>query len=122
MDTVTENATPSAGAKRVRLSRPEVWVVDNVTTDRLIEAEEHSEPSPRWTTSVTRTIEDDRRTFTTFEAWRLRQALVDDANDDETPPSDASIAGTVADRRQSTFGSPPSTLRQDDDERFAERR
>lgn len=108
--------------KRVRLSRSEVWVVHHVATDRLIKAEEQREPKPWWAISATKTLEDDGRTFRTFEAWRLRRALVDYANDDETPTTDASIASAVARRLGTTFEPAPVALRRDEDERLAERR
>lgn len=91
-----------------------------MTTDRSTEAEAHRRPKPWWAFSVARTIGDDRRTVTTFEAWRLQQALVDYPIDDGTPTTDVSIASAVADRLWSTFQGPTAILLRDEDERLAD--
>ena len=119
---MNETTSESRDWDRIRLSRAEAWVCHDVTTARLIDAEERGDAKPWWAISITLTLESDRWTLTTFEAWRLQRVLADYANDPHTPAEDASIARAVADRLESTFESPPSTLRLDGSDRTVESR
>lgn len=102
------------------LSRSESWVLHHVLTDRIDNATAAGERPPWWALEVaakleaTGTINASARgcadRLTCFEAWRVRQALAEYADEPETPDRDAAAASAIVNRLDANFESPPVAI------------
>ncbi|WP_267640618.1 DUF7853 family protein [Haloarchaeobius amylolyticus] len=88
------------------LGRAEAWVVHHVMVEQLTR-EDHDGEEPWWALDIVRKLENGTTTFTTYEAWRLREALLAHAERAETPDTDVAMAMAIVHRIEETFGSPP---------------
>jgi hypothetical protein len=105
------------------LSRSQAWVLHHVLADRIDGAHEADERPPWWAVEVIGKLEaqgecgptaSDQHSgaagLTCFEAWRVRQALLEYAETPTTPDSDAAAARWIVDHIDSNFEAPPATL------------
>jgi len=108
-------------ASRLEMSRAEQWVVHHVMLQQVETYQEDGESPPWWATEVVEKLEDRSvvdeeatattdQPFTCYEAWRLRRALTDYAEQPTTPESDVTTAVTLAQRLDETFVEPPTAL------------
>jgi hypothetical protein len=106
----TERTPNRPPTNRLVLSRAEAWVVHHVALAHLLEADDDATDQPWWALEAVETLEGDDDRFTTFEAWRLRCVLLDYANADATPDTDAALSAAIVDRIEREFDGPPAAL------------
>jgi hypothetical protein len=107
MSTTPQNG--SGDVQRVDLDPAQEWVLHHVMLDRLDEAREQYETTPWWAVAVVEKIERGDLSISTFEAWRLRRDL--ERYLDEAPERDADEAESILAALESSFESPPRSLR-----------
>ena len=107
---------------RLDLTRAEQWVVHHVMLNEIERRRENDEAPPWWAIDVIEKLEDrpvpdgtgapsGERSFTCYEAWRLRRALAAYADRSETPDRDVTLAVDVIHQLEETFVEPPAALR-----------
>lgn len=94
---------------RLELSRAQAWVVHHVVLEHLLDDDRDGD-QPWWALDAVRTLEAGEARFTAFQAWRLRCALLDYADDPGTPAPDVPHARAVADRIERAFERPPAAI------------
>lgn len=116
----TAHAAPTDG---LDLSRAEQWVLHHVMVEHVDRAYEDDESPPWWAVSVAGKLEtvgaagptpgtgvtlEDR--LTTFEAWRVRQVLVEYAERTDVPDADAELAREIVASLDAEFEPAPVSL------------
>lgn len=106
-------------ATRIELDLAEQWVVHHVMLQQIEAHQENGESPPWWAIDVLETLESDAahaedalndRSFTCYEAWRVRRALSEYAESPDTPQKDVALAIDVIRRVEETFVEPPAAL------------
>lgn len=103
------------------MSRQEQWVVHHVMLQQVESHREDGESPPWWAMNAIEKLEDrpvygdtsttgTDRPFTCYEAWRLRRALSEYAEQPETPEDEVATAVTLSRRLDETFVEPPAAL------------
>ncbi|GAA0673238.1 hypothetical protein ACFQDG_10145 [Natronoarchaeum mannanilyticum] len=101
------------------MSRAEQWVVHHVMLQQVEAHREDGESPPWWAINAIEKLEDrpveestagTDRPFTCYEAWRLRRALSEYAEQPETPEDDVAAAVGLVRRLDETFVEPPTAL------------
>lgn len=120
MSTTATPTTPDG----LDLSRAEQWVLHHVMVEHVDRAYETDDEPPWWAVSIAGKLETggtagpapgtgvqlgDR--VTTFEAWRVRRALVSYADRADVPESDADLAWCIVERLDAEFEDAPRAIR-----------
>ncbi|WP_248518256.1 DUF7853 family protein [Salinarchaeum laminariae] len=120
MSTTTTQSAPDG----LNLSRAEQWVLHHVMVEHVDRAYETNDSPPWWAVSIAGKLETggdagpspgtgvqfgDR--VTTFEAWRIRQALVTYADRTDVPEGDADLAWRIVERLDGSFEAAPRAIR-----------
>lgn len=103
-------ASSRARSKPVPLTRAQKWVAHAVLVSELDRVVGRDDLPQWWIPQLIEKIEDDRAYLTQFEAWGLRLLLAEYGETDDLPPGEDTLATTIADLLDTTFGEPPSKL------------
>lgn len=103
---------------RISMSRTEQWVVHHVMLAEVEARYDDDESPPWWALAVLEKLEDrpvterddGDRSFTCYEAWRVRRALREYAESPDTPTEDVTAAIDVARRLDESFVEPPTAI------------
>lgn len=107
----TADAPNTSPTNRLELSRAEAWVVHHVVLTHLLEEEAlEDDDQPWWALETIQKLESGVKRFTAFEAWRLRCALLDYVQDDETPEADVALGVAVVESIEDAFDEPPTAI------------
>jgi len=114
----------SAAVDGLNLSRSEQWVLHHVMVGHVDRAYDEAQSPPWWAVSVAAKLESVGDAgpspgagvelgdcFTTFEAWRIRRALVDYADRTDVPEGDARHAWRIVERLEREFEAAPRVIR-----------
>lgn len=100
--------TGGTDVKRLELSPAEQWVLHHLMLDRVDRAREQYDSPPWWAVDVVEKLERGELSFSTFEAWRLRQDLR--RYIEEAPDRDADEAESILATLETAFESPPASV------------
>ena len=108
----------------LELSRAPQWVLHHVMVEHVRRAYEEATAPPWWAVSVAGKLESTGAAgptpgtgaalgsrLTTFEAWRIRTALVEYVEESELPEPEASLAAEIVDAIDHTFEAAPQVIR-----------
>jgi hypothetical protein len=120
MSTTATPRTPDG----LDLSRAEQWVLHHVMVEHVDRAYDANDAPPWWAVSIAGKLETggdagpspesgvqfgDR--VTTFEAWRIRRALLEYADRADVPEGDADLAWSIVERLDADFEAAPRAIR-----------
>jgi|AntRauTorcE11898_2_1112593.scaffolds.fasta_scaffold33979_1 hypothetical protein len=120
MSTTATSTAPNG----LDLTRAEQWVLHHVMVEHVDRAYETHDAPPWWAVSIAGKLETggtagpspgtgvqlgDR--VTTFEAWRIRQALVEYADRVDVPSEDTELAWRIVERLEAEFEDAPRAIR-----------
>lgn len=118
---ITASGCTSGG---LELSRAEQWLLHHVMVEHVDRAYETDRTPPWWAVSIAGKLETagnagpspgtgaelgDR--VTTFEAWRIREALVEYADQQTVPEDEADLAWRIVERLDTEFEAAPRAIR-----------